>query len=127
MGAESEKLARLTRRIFYVLFIGVGVLLLWPLMSLVFFVVGLDTHPDLITHHLTGKVTFVEETKREIGLRHDGIPGKMKAGKNVFDVAKGAIVPEEQPFPGVAVGDEVECTVEEFGGKWIIVEIKKTS
>jgi hypothetical protein len=77
------------------------------------------TAPTLV-YELIGTITYANQPKRQIGLKHDGIPGLLTAGDHTFVVAPDAATPVDQSWPGSPVGQQVMFVLETRRNQWIM-------
>jgi Cu/Ag efflux protein CusF len=82
------------------------------------------TTAPTLAHELVGTITFIDLSKRQVGVKHDGIPGQLSAGDHCFVVAPDAAVPVDQPWAGVTVGQKVDFVIESRNSQWVITKIK---
>jgi hypothetical protein len=70
------------------------------------------------SYELAATVTLVNPEKRQIGLQHNGIAGRIMAGNNWFDLAP------DIPWPSVQNGQKVICTVTAKNGKLLVTKVQ---
>lgn len=139
MGEEVEKTARFIRRgmtvTLAIVFGLVGALVLAALSCCGIGLVMFSSAPTAReaaapeppaaaeNHELKGTVTFANPKMNQIGIQHGGAAGAVPAGNHLFDVAEDADLPKEQPWPGVTVGQNVECIVVSRDRRWVITRL----
>jgi hypothetical protein len=76
---------------------------------------------DKSRHKLTGIVTFADPIKHQITIKHNGVPGVLEEGENLF-----AVNPHiEIPKPSEAVGQNVEVEIGPIRDQWAVIDITR--
>lgn len=72
-------------------------------------------------HEVSGIVTFADPIKRQMAVKHNGAPGVLTAGENLFAVAPQVEIPK----PSEAIGQNVDFVIEPMNNQWVVIEVRR--